>query len=794
MKYDLLPHQFEAIQAMKKCFCKRYIQKSGIISIPTGGGKTYTATYWINDVLKESKVKIIWYAQSFELLNQAYKCMKENLDSKLVIKRISSNKEHYSVKDICVSDDIVLITVQSAIKNFEGDNAYARYLRENMNNIVCILDEAHHAPAYGFRKMILSLKEENTNLWLLGLTATPTYMNDNRRGWLWKIFDQGIIYEVEKSLLQKQGILAKENYIYIKTPNKIILNEEDYTWLAKKHREIPEHIIEEIAENKERNEFIVKEYLKHKALYGKTIIFLDRWYQCEYIKSEFLKYGIKCDVVYSYNNDRKKSNSQVINEFKNDEIAVLLNVKMLTEGTDIPTVKTVFISHETQSYILFNQMIGRCLRGRRAGGNKSEANIVLFGNEWNKSIAWYKPDIEGELSEERINRKSHPLYTFPVIMLYELNKEISESEGYVKEFSEYIPDGWYEVKYIEFNYDENETIHIIEDYVNVLKADKKKYNFLIKYLLKNKEYLSSEWKKENFKEENIKLELDKLFYEFFNHDDIANCYDNVIKIIRHIAQNELPPKYIKSNMNLDKSMDQIVNKIRYELPDEQVSILKREYSKIGKQWVDLYGSFYNFKVAVDLHLTKKILEEKHDNSQSIIDRFEIQNKKYKSVGLKSMISAVKQRDKCCKCCGTNSKKNRLYVELIKPSLGEHSIRNMQTLCSRCRKIAKEIDFTNEVTTLSVIPIFKGIKVCKNDISSIAKIKSILQASINIMYQAGVIFDIKFVTKEEQKICQIIVYSGNPLEWIVKQKENILNYIINDLKQKKVIDIEYKIIN
>ncbi len=49
---------------------------------------------------------------------------------------------------------------------------------------------------------------------------------------------------------------------------------------------------------------------------------------------------------------------------------MLINIKILTEGTDIPDVQTVFITRETKSDILLTQMIGRALRGPRMGGTE----------------------------------------------------------------------------------------------------------------------------------------------------------------------------------------------------------------------------------------------------------------------------------------------------------------------------------------------------------------------------------------------------------------------------------------
>lgn len=790
MKYELLPHQFEAIQAIQRSFSDRKQQNCGIVSIPTGGGKTYTAVHWLNIILHKDKVKIIWFAQSFELLNQTYFCMKENLNQDLSIRRVSSEREHSKVKDIKSTDDIILITTQSAIKNADSENGYLTFVNNNRNDLICVLDEAHHAPAYGFRKMITGLKERVSNLWLLGLTATPTYTNEDRRGWLWKIFDKGIVYEVEKELLQQQGILAKENFRYIKTPTKILLNEADYLWLVKKHREIPEHIIEELAENKERNDFIISEYLKNKDEYGKTIIFLDRWYQCEYMKGEFDKRGIKCEAIYSFNNERERTNGEVIEAFRNDEFEILINVKMLTEGADVPTVKTVFISHETQSYILFNQMIGRCLRGERAGGKKREANIVLFGDKWDKSVVWYIPSARGELSEERIEKSSHPIYTFSLTILSELNKALSENSNFIEDYKECIPDGWYVVKYVEFMYGKDDTIKLIEDQANIFRNDKKIYDRLIQYLLDNKSILSKEWKKENFEQSKVKEQMQEIC-EMFNLDyKIESKRENITKIIRHIAQNEERPKYVQANLNLDNAMNRIVELIRKEVPEKQISILNREYSRAGSLWPDLYESFYNFKMAVDLYLTKRLLK---GVGESFVISENDNEKDCEVVDIKSITSIVKQRDGCCKCCGVDGKKSKLYVEPINLALAYSSIRNLQTLCTRCRKIIHNVDFNNNLTMLTAPKHFIGLIVEESYISSIAKVKAILRGSINIMYQCGAVFNIKFVTKMDWKICEITIFKGNPIRWLKNQQSEVLEYITTDLKQKNVKDIVYKVI-
>ncbi|OWY67707.1 hypothetical protein B7486_30080 [cyanobacterium TDX16] len=88
------------------------------------------------------------------------------------------------------------------------------------------------------------------------------------------------------------------------------------------------------------------------------------------LNSLLKKRGINSDFVAAkitdVNTDSTisvKENSEKIKRFRAGELEVLINVEMLTEGTDLPNVQTVFLTRPTTSTILMTQMIGRALRG-----------------------------------------------------------------------------------------------------------------------------------------------------------------------------------------------------------------------------------------------------------------------------------------------------------------------------------------------------------------------------------------------------------------------------------------------
>lgn len=93
---------------------------------------------------------------------------------------------------------------------------------------------------------------------------------------------------------------------------------------------------------------------------------------------EFLENtGIRAGVVYSgYKSSeeekirKRDKKTRILEAFRRNDFDVLINIKRLTEETDIPNVQTVFITRETKSDILVTQRIGRALRSSRMGAHK----------------------------------------------------------------------------------------------------------------------------------------------------------------------------------------------------------------------------------------------------------------------------------------------------------------------------------------------------------------------------------------------------------------------------------------
>ena len=218
-------HQLNAHNKMSNFFNDQ--NKRGILVLPTGGGKTYTAVYWLlKNVISKNK-KVLWLADQSFLLEQAFEEFRENIlevDSnqrnEINLRIVSGNSNHANSNSIQVSDDILFISSQTAISNWTEigfESKLNTFINNNANNeeLFIVYDEAHHTPAFGRRNLLIGgsknktgIIEKHPNVPLLGLTATPTYTNKKQRGWLWDIFNGGIIYEVSKKELEDKKILA----------------------------------------------------------------------------------------------------------------------------------------------------------------------------------------------------------------------------------------------------------------------------------------------------------------------------------------------------------------------------------------------------------------------------------------------------------------------------------------------------------------------------------------------------------------------------------------------------------
>ncbi len=462
----LYDFQEEAVDKLKEHFITNS-QSSGLLVMPTGSGKSRTATSFLIKEMISQGYQILWIAHRHTLIDQAADCfyrfagLSKINNSTIKDYRISCiSGQHLNIKFVD-KHEVIVASISSICRN-------KAHLRRILGNkVMVVVDECHHTFAPTYRDTIEFIKKCKNDTKLLGLTATPIRANEKDSKQLLGLFDGNIVYDVSMADLIAKGILAQPIFTHIETNEnfepEITIDEEK---LIQKYGELPETLVTKIAMSSTRNSLIIEEYMNNKDKYGKTLIFAMNILHCRLLHEELEAKGIKCGLVYSGKDD----NSRVINQFKDGKLDVLINVNIMTEGTDVPDIQTIFLTRPTSSEGLLMQMIGRGMRGVQANGTET-VNIIDFHDQWDTFNRWLNPEwlIAAE-SLDAIPEPSHHVKTeyeyYDWAMCLEIYKSMNvKATKFDVKYS--IPAGWYTL--IDEDGEEHRML-VFEDQIKGIKA------------------------------------------------------------------------------------------------------------------------------------------------------------------------------------------------------------------------------------------------------------------------------------------------------------------------------------
>lgn len=810
------PHQSEAFTAMSMTLPVPIRDYRGtLLVLPTGAGKTFTSINWICRNVLSANIKVLWLAQSSFLLDQAMYSFTEEIHHTLQrhninMRVVSSSSKHANAGSVQLTDDVLICTIQTAIGAYASEqldikgNVVKTPFRHFLDSCIdsslfVVVDEAHHTPAYGCRTMLISMRKSIPHLYILGLTATPMHMDKRISGWLRNIYDRWICYEADKSLLQGNKILAVPKYIQKETGFEMEVDDTLYDRLVYKHKDLPEHIVESLAKNQSRNNMIVSDYVNNRSEYGKTIIFADRWYQCEYIMEKLNEQGVSVAAVYSVVTRQGESyqdgtgrrndamNQQIMEDFKKtDKYEVIVNVRMLTEGIDVPTVKTVMVTRQTTSNILLTQMIGRALRGEKIGGGKDYANIVFFSDTWRRVLPW--ANVEQGMDANRPIKQGRNPMALISIQLIKLATADIEYKGFEDApFLTFIPVGFYGCEFTVAVEDTGvEEMVSFEESIVVYEFNRDNYERLISYLLTQNLVT---YAVENVSESQILGKAEELVNAYFDPtmDDFDGMLvDNVGKLLRHVAQNGQAPQFLDFHDRDLYDMDKLAEELRHMSNDDTETYLMNMFNNQGQKWNLLYRRYEYFLKAFHSALRriwiKGHVQEPEGPEKKVVIEPQILTR--------DMKAQVLMRDNyTCLCCGKSMRKGvSLEVDHIIPVAmgGRSAVSNLQTLCKQCNalKSVNAIDFRVNVSPMSKPK--TGIKSYQligsdSETNAIARI-------VNEFFHCRALCTLNYHTRRSGQFYsnwEIVLYEGNNPEWLAAYKHELLEYIRHQLGKSHV---------
>ena len=340
---QLRPYQEEALQAVLDGEAKGI--KRQLIVLPTGAGKTVIFSH-LPKIRKDSLPMLV-LAHREELLVQAKdKILQSNPELRVEIEQGQNYAERSGVDVVVASVPTLGRSSSNRITSF--DPAYFRSI---------VVDEAHHAAASSYGNVLSYFHPDL----LLGVTATPK-RGDNVR--LTDVFDDVVYYKTIPDLITS-GYLSNLVGYRIKT-------ETDISGIGTQNGD---YIVSELSEainSPERNALVLRSYKELCEVDGrKALIFAADIAHAEAILQTFREANVKCAAVFGHTpSDERKS---VLAGLSDGRIQVVVNVGVLTEGFDEPSIGAIILARPTRSPLLYTQIVGR---GTRLFEGKSNCLII----------------------------------------------------------------------------------------------------------------------------------------------------------------------------------------------------------------------------------------------------------------------------------------------------------------------------------------------------------------------------------------------------------------------------------
>ena len=339
MSVQLRPYQKEALDAIVTS------QSNGItrqlVVLPTGAGKTILFSHL--PIVKPDSLPMLVLAHRSELLDQAKA-------------KISASNPHLTVEIEQAERkagkvDVVVASVATLGRN--GTPRILEYPKDYFKSIV--IDEAHHAAAQTYRRIV----DYFDSPFLLGVTATPQ-RSDNTR--LIDVFQEIVYYKSIQDLIA-DGYLCPLVGYRVKTTT-------DISGVEIQNGDYNQSQLEDQINTPERNDSIVSAYIDLANL-SKAIVFASGVAHARDLAASFAKHKINVRVIVGTTPADERS--QILSDFSSGKVRVLVNVGVLTEGFDEPSLETIIIAKPTRSTLLYTQIVGR---GTRIFDGKPHCTII----------------------------------------------------------------------------------------------------------------------------------------------------------------------------------------------------------------------------------------------------------------------------------------------------------------------------------------------------------------------------------------------------------------------------------
>lgn len=368
-----------AVRAMSNSTSEGPTERRGMLSLPTGAGKTRIAVQSLVEALVDGQLcgPILWVADRDELCEQAVESWRQIWSAKgkpgtvLRVSRLwGGQRAPGTARDL----HVVVATIQTLRSRLSRQT-----LRPDFQLVV--VDEAHRTLAQSFTLVLAALglkhRRKPDEPFLLGLTATPYrgYDEDETKRLVNRYgknrLDRGVFGAADSQgvvvALQQQRILALADQMTIEG-TRLEMTAEERRKMDRAPHWLPEQVERRIGQDLERTERIVDAFVSRRKAAGPTLIFATSVEHAHTVSALLNLRRVRSRAVSG--NTNRGTRRRIVEEFRAGEIDVLVNYGVFREGFDAPKTRTIIVARPVYSPNLYFQMIGRGLRGEKNGGNE----------------------------------------------------------------------------------------------------------------------------------------------------------------------------------------------------------------------------------------------------------------------------------------------------------------------------------------------------------------------------------------------------------------------------------------
>lgn len=321
---------------------------NGVISMPTGSGKAYTLSELIRIFAGDHGARVV-------VASHTKKIVKQDYDSACKLwpegkKLFGINSDGLGMRS--TGRQVLFCGIQSVYKSAKTIG--------KVNLLIC--DESHKInmlDAVQYKDFIKGLLKENPNMRICGLTATEYRQGT---GLIYgpsstQIFDD-LVYKANTKELINQSYLARP--VVPKIDKDIRIDTEGLPVSTGPNKDFLEPELMERANIKSLIDKQTATVLDGTDPSESIASFAVNIEHAENIAASYLKLGeTSVAVVHS---KTEGDSDELVEDFENGKIRVLVSVNMFIEGFDAPNIQVLDVRKPTKSPGRYVQMIGRGFR------------------------------------------------------------------------------------------------------------------------------------------------------------------------------------------------------------------------------------------------------------------------------------------------------------------------------------------------------------------------------------------------------------------------------------------------